>query len=305
MRAFGRCRRSCARWYYRFLSHTPSGEYGGHHVYYDQYGLVSDPKGGASKETNCRIAFLGDSFTEAGQVAYKKSFVGLLDFATNCTVRNYGVSSYSPIFYYLQWKHSVSLWKPNIVIVQIYSNDMKSDDMYFRQARFSADGKPVAIPGPSGGWFVKQLRKSYVLRLLRKAQLTIEWVLSNWGERKNIVGDFVEENPDISEVSSNMLILLNQEVIDSGAELTLFAVPSNFRLTNQDRTFTELEFADKWKAWASSKEIKYIDLVRPFEKAILRGERPFFESDMHFNVEGHAIVAGAIRRTYQTVFQTD
>ena len=53
---------------YRFLSHTPSGEYGGHHVYYDQYGLVSDPKGGASKETNCRIAFLGDSFTEAGQV---------------------------------------------------------------------------------------------------------------------------------------------------------------------------------------------------------------------------------------------
>ena len=84
---------------YRFLSHTPSGEYGGHHVFYDQHGLVSDTERGASKEANCRIAFLGDSFTEAGQVAYKKSFVGLLDSATNCMVLNYGVSSYSPIFY--------------------------------------------------------------------------------------------------------------------------------------------------------------------------------------------------------------
>jgi hypothetical protein len=83
---------------YEFLSNAPSGEYGGHYVYYDQHGLVSDPEGTASKEVNCRIAFLGDSFTEARQVTYKKSFVGLLDSATNCAVRNYGVTSYSPIF---------------------------------------------------------------------------------------------------------------------------------------------------------------------------------------------------------------
>ena len=290
---------------YKFLSHTPSGEYGGHHVFYDQHGLVSDPEGGASKVGNCRIAFLGDSFTEAGQIAYKKSFVGLLNSATNCTVLNYGVSSYSPIFYYLQWKHSIRQSKPDIVIVQLYSNDMESDDKYFRQAKFSADGKPVAIPGPSGGWFVKQLRKSYVLRLLWKVQLTTEWALSHWGERKDVVGDFVEENPDISEISSDMLMLLNKEVIDSGAKLALFTVPSKIRLSNQDRTYAEPEFADKWKAWASAKEINYIDLVGPFKKATLRGERLFFESDIHFNEKGHAIVAGTILRTYQAVFQTD
>ena len=43
---------------------------------------------------------MGDSFTEAGQVAYANSFVGLLDASAKgvATVKNYGVSSYSPLF---------------------------------------------------------------------------------------------------------------------------------------------------------------------------------------------------------------
>ena len=87
---------------YNFLSYSPNGEYGGHQVFYDQYGLVADPDGEAAKNTNCRIAFLRDFFTEASQVAYNKSFVGLVESTTNSTVRNYGVSSYSPIFYIVQ-----------------------------------------------------------------------------------------------------------------------------------------------------------------------------------------------------------
>jgi len=290
---------------YVFVAHGPSDEFGGHLVSYDQHGLVSDPEGGVAKEANCRIAFLGDSFTESRQVTYKKSFVGLLDSTTDCAVRNYGVSSYSPIFYYLQWMHAVRQWQPDVVFVQLFSNDILSDDRYFSQAKLGADSKPVAIPGFPNGWFVRQLRKSFVLRLLRKVQLTVEWTISNWGDPKSVVGGFVEENPDISKKSSDMLILLNQEVGDMGAELVLFAVPSKFRLQKQDRTYTELEFADKSKAWASDQGIKYIDLVRPFENAVLLGESVFFEKDIHFSEEGHAIVASTIQRTYPAVFRSD
>jgi len=232
---------------YYYRSHSPGGEYGGHFVYYDQNGLIAESVKTAPKETDCRIAFLGDSFTEARHVPYEKSFVGLLDSSTDCETRNYGVISYSPIIYYLQWKHVVRKWKPDVVIVQLFSNDMDSDDSYFDEAKFNSDGEPIALPGASGDWIVTYLRKSYVLRLLRRAQLTIEWVVTHWGEQKDVVGDFVEENPDISQVSSDMLKLLNKEVIDSGAKLAIFTVPSKFRLRNQDRTYTEMEFADKWK----------------------------------------------------------
>ena len=56
---------------YMFVSHVPGGEYGGHQIYYDQYGLAADPEREATKEANCRIAFLGDSFTESVQVEYR------------------------------------------------------------------------------------------------------------------------------------------------------------------------------------------------------------------------------------------
>ena len=44
-----------------------------------------------------------------------------------------------------------------------------------------------------------------MLRLLRMVQLRVEWTLSHWGEEKNVVGDFVEEDPAISEISIDML----------------------------------------------------------------------------------------------------
>ena len=285
---------------YAFRSH-----FGGHAVYYDQNGLVADPNGRAAKTADCRIAFFGDSFTESRQVTYGKSFVGLLDSLTGCTVRNYGVASYSPILYYLQWKHSVEEWEPTMVVLQLFSNDSNSDKDYFGKAEFNASGRPVAVPGPSKDRFGQLLRKSYLLRFLRKMQLTATWAVAHWDEDKNVVGGLVEEDPAISKISMDMVTYLNREVVESGAEFALTVVPSKFRLHNQDRTFSQLEFADKWKAWAAGKEIKYIDLVRPFQEATTGGESMFFERDIHFNEAGHAVVADTIRRSYPSVFKSD
>ena len=106
---------------YRFLSHNPTGEYGGHEIYYDADRLVANPSETNTKNANstCRVAFLGDSFTEAAQVAYNDSFVGLMEHNTNCSIKNYGVSSYSPIFYLLQWRQIVKKFKPTIVKISL------------------------------------------------------------------------------------------------------------------------------------------------------------------------------------------
>ena len=285
---------------YLFRSH-----FGDHLVYYDQLGLVSDPDGKAEKTGDCRIAFLGDSFTEARQVPHKRSFVGLLDNRTDCVVRNYGVASYSPIFYYLQWRHLLTEWQPDLVVVQLYSNDMSSDEDNFEKAKLDADGLPEALPGPPRDWLSTQLRKSYLLRFLRKVQLTISWKLSNWGEDHDVIDDFVEENPDVSQTSADLLMSLKGEVTAAGADFVLFAVPSKFRLENPEEKHDELEFANKWKAWAEAQDVEYIDLVEPFMDAASDGKKLFFQRDVHFNEDGHAIVANAIERTFPSLFMKD
>ena len=48
-------------------------------------------------------------------------------------------------------------------------------------------------------------RKSYLVRLMRKAQLTVSWTLQSRGEQQTIVGGLVEESPDISALSSRLM----------------------------------------------------------------------------------------------------
>jgi hypothetical protein len=191
------------------------------------------------------------------------------------------------------------------VVLQLYSNDINSDESYRDQAILGADGQPVAIPGSARGWLSKQLRKSYLVRFLRKVQLTIAWTVSHWGEQWDVVGIFVEENPEISETSSELLLALKEKVTDAGAEFVFFVVPSKFRLENLDNTHDGLEFADKWKDWAAERDVSYIDMVVPFTAATLSGSKLFLDKDVHFNEDGHTITADAIERRHPSVFARD
>src|SRR5687767_13478954 len=68
---------------YTFVQHHPSGELGGFEITYNSEGRVFSGAADAGTSTpgDCRIAFMGDSFTEAGQVPYAESFVGTLEVA--------------------------------------------------------------------------------------------------------------------------------------------------------------------------------------------------------------------------------
>ena len=138
---------------YNFVTHNPTGEYGGFSIYYDENGLNS-PKPSVRKvqhNEECRVAFLGDSFTEAVQVEYKNSFVGQVDNQSKCSVKNYGVSSYSPILYLLQWPIIEKSFKPTHVFLQLYGNDIAGDKRYLAKAKINEQGNIYAIPGPGGG----------------------------------------------------------------------------------------------------------------------------------------------------------
>ncbi len=283
---------------YTFLSHTPSEEYGGFHIHYDAEGRAFSglEKGRPSKVTDCRIAFLGDSFTEAGQVPFASSFVGLIAAESNCDVRNYGVSSYSPIFYLVQWRQLVRQFRPSLVVMQLYSNDIASDHEFIEKSEFDGDGLPIAIPGPSGGSLNVLLRQSYLVRLVRKVQLKIQWLLSSGQVEQLVVGGYVEEDPEISPLSAKLMNALIAEIQSSGATAVLFVVPSKYRLGARDREFETREFSDKWRDWGRSQnKLIFVDMPAAF-RAGSRGGEAFFPIDIHFNADGHRIAAQALCR---------
>ena len=289
---------------YRFLSYNPTGEYGGYEIYYDADRLAANPSAIHEKNPNstCRVAFLGDSFTEAGQVAYSDSFVGILERNSDCTVKNYGMSSYSPIFYLLQWREMVRKFKPTIVIVQLYSNDVSGDQDYIKIAKKDVNGEVIAVPDHEGGWLTRQLRKSYLMRLLRKVQLQLLWIYENREKEKNIVAGMVEENPDITKLSADLIKTLAGEVEASGAQFVLTVVPSKFRIVNNLIDNKTPQFSDKWKDFSQKNNISFMDLTQPFEKEAENGVQLFFDSDIHFNENGHRVVASELVKHCPNIF---
>ena len=281
---------------YTFLSYTPNNEYGGFHVHYDKLGLraSTETKHKVEQPAKCRIAFLGDSFTEAGQVRHEESFVGLVEQKSDCEIRNYGVSSYSPIFFLAQWRQTVKQYKPTTVIIQLFSNDISGDEEFKSIATLDAQGMPTAIPGPPNDWLSGALRNSYTARLIRKSQIKLTWWMKS-GQPESVVGGFVEENPDISPFSSNLMKTLFEEIRASGAEFAMFVVPSKYRLANPRDNWPEQEFSDKWKHWAANNGVQaFVDVTGAFRRCMNKGQFPFFRSDIHFNEIGHAIVANKI-----------
>ena len=290
---------------YKFVSHTPSGEYGGHIVYYDSDGCSADPDSQVPQSANSRlrIAFMGDSFTEAVQVPYHLSFVGRLKQArSDATIRNYGVSSYSPILYLLQWRKTVAAFKPTHVVLQLYSNDIADDASYSSKAVYAENGELNAIPGPSGDWLVKQARKSYLIRFLRKQYLKLDWMFKNRQEKQQVVANLVEQDPELVETSGEYVRQLAKEVKKSGASFVLMVIPSKYRIANKIVHAETPQFSEKWRAWANQNEIGFIDLVDRFEEESSNDKALFFKSDIHFTAEGHSVVAKEISDRFPQLF---
>jgi lysophospholipase L1-like esterase len=283
---------------YAYIVHDPKKEFGGHKVRFDKEGLVADPDRpqGANlvSSGNCRIAFMGDSFTEAIQVPFQDSFAGRIA-RRNREVKNFGVSSYSPILYVLQWRQAVRAFKPAHVFLLLYSNDVREDLEYLNIGKLTPMGHLEAVPGPELHGMVELLRHSYLFRYLRKTQREFEWLYrQNNAFDQPAIGGYVEENPDVREPTTGFIKALWQEMNDANTHLVLAAVPSKLRLLKGTHKDQGPEFSERWRRWAQETGIDFLDLTTPFREASLRGEKLFFDQDIHFTAAGHKVIEEAI-----------
>lgn len=291
---------------YSFIQQHPSGELGGFEIEYNSEGRVYRGRRSAITEpanAPCRIAFMGDSFTEAGQVPFPESFSGLVEAAApKCAVRDYGTRSYSPAIYLVQWTQVVERWNPTHTFVLIFGGDVREDETYLQDAAVDARGFPTAIHGPDDGWLTSQLRRSYVARFGRMMFNRAAWVWTYGGQQQWTVGGVVEEHPEWVGTTPRLVEELNRRVTAAGGQLTVMVVPSRYKLMGDGSIPLGSDFHDTVQAWAKDRGIGFLDLNRPFEAAAKAGKKLFFLQDIHFTAEGHQVVLDAIRQQYPELF---
>jgi lysophospholipase L1-like esterase len=286
------------------------GEFGGFLIEYDRLGRSVDPDKqivfdpARHKRT---IAVLGDSMVEAGQVPYRDSFIGLLNrrAAPDTFAHNWGVASYSPMLYRIQWQKDVARTKPDLVLLMLYSNDVHDDGIYAKTATLDGDGLPTAVAGPPNNAVVTALRNLYVARLLRVAIRTIEFALGKESNERvrtmGPVGGFLETSPDVSPLTDKVLKGIAKEVRASGSRFVLTAVPSKYVIMTGDRSKADQQFASNVQRWAAANGVDYIDLWPAFA-AYTADPKPFFLHDIHPNETGHRLIADTIAKALPDFF---
>lgn len=117
-------------------------------------GLIGEEVSIDKPQGTFRILVLGDSFTEALQVDEGKNFCEQLQYLLNSNlnlnykhyeVLNAGISGSSPISEYLLFKRELIKLKPDLVILQLFANDVFEDNKIAAMSVIADDGLPIKI----------------------------------------------------------------------------------------------------------------------------------------------------------------
>jgi len=283
---------------YSYFVHDPAGEYGGYTIYFDQEGYrIPDPDIKTSQlNPERKIAFLGDSFTEGNEVAWNDSFIGLIQ-KNNPTiaVRNFGVSSYSPLIYLAQAKKELVEYQPSDVVLQIYSNDFDSDHEYLASASSQDLTQLTAVSGNERKLAIAVLRHSYLARLIRKMQLQIDFLI-NAPEKPTAFPDealYFDANAlERRKLTYEAILQIQDQVKNLGANFYLLMIP-NKGLSIKGECCATDRLHQEVASFAKQNQIQFIDLGKAFTNS--KNQRLlFFPRDIHLTKEGNIEVTHAI-----------
>ena len=282
---------------------TPSGEFGGFQIYFDSLGRRSQLPEQSSKEIRPKpqFAFLGDSFTEALQVPYDSSFIGILaNTYPDAQMLNYGVTGYGAILYYLQCKKMIMEHgiRPRAIFMILYSNDVRDDSTVLSRAKYDPGTKEIiAIDGGTKNSFYALLRRSYTVRGLNKIYL--QWKFSKKTKHEQVVHGFVvnnllEETPTLTNTISEKYILKTDSFIHSlHIPFYITAIPSRYKNFTND--LSKNLFAEKTEAWCNAHKLTYINLQKAFDSVSQKYPQAlFYKTDVHCNGAGQKIIGNIL-----------
>jgi hypothetical protein len=165
-----------------------------------------------------------------------------------------------------------------------------------------ASGWPIALPDLADITVRKFLRRSYLLRVARMVQQKLLWRLEDASRPWEPAGMAPEQNPDVSNLSADLVLSLSRNVHESGAKFVFFAIPAQQRLANPVLKPDAPEFADKWKAWAQTQGVPYVDVAQAFRAEPEKAKSAFLWRDGHYGGIGHLLTARALCQELKDFF---
>ena len=265
-------------------------------IYYDNFG---NRFSGTSKNHDINLKkyiFLGDSFTEALQVQWEKTFVGLIENKIhNYQIVNLGVTTYSPSIYYLKLKKDINEYKNiNKILNKIFSFDFIDDEYYkvysnvpdisdpkeyISKLKYISPQKDMNKKREIVDFVKKQLKKSYLIRYLKKIQKSYFYQKVSW---TNPTETFVSQNSITVEALNKIKEICETKNI----ELSIFMIPDKKKLINNENDFHYNEF----KKIMKNNNFNFIDVLPYFKGR----NNLFFKKDIHLTEKGHEVLSEAL-----------
>ena len=295
------------------------------------------------KKPSIRVIVLGDSFTEAVQVPWEQNYCSVLEeqlnkpsFAPdkNVTVINAGVSGYSPIDEYQYFRRELKKFRPDMVVLQMFPNDVFEDHKARAMGVMDDNGMPlvistlfrdrVEVPDEKSWFFnIKEFllkhsclaesinRRFY--RLLKKTKL--QKAMNSQPEYDNDHQMFIidESSALFKDASFREALLadtflyvkaLRQEVESAGAGFSVMLIPHEAQLPlkrynrHVDYYFKNPPagtfFNDRLAKFCQEEGIPFLDFKTVFEQHIT--DDLYWPEDGHLRPMGHQLVGETLAR---------
>jgi hypothetical protein len=275
-----------------------------------------------------RIVFIGDSFTEGSGVSYDDTFVGRVDAALEkegVSVLNAAAVSYSPIIYYRKMRYYLAhglTFDELVVFIDI--SDIQDEVIYrfdgkmnvvwdeVRKApeedanrRFGAEPQPEPLKATAVGRFLDR----HTIATARAYRLACRLAVGDpygsptgrrrglWTVDDRIFAEYGREGLENAAVHMDQLLELCRE---HGIRLVVAVYPWPDQIVRGDVQSRQSRY---WRGWASARDVDFIDYFPRFidgtpAQQIL--ERYFIPGDIHWNQEGHRLVANVFLDYYRS-----
>ncbi len=331
---------------YRGYKHTPHNRF----VYNFNGGNVAnttDSHGFIGQEAPflasnaLKIVMMGDSFTEALQVLWRENYCSIFEKTLNerrppparpVHVMNAGVSGYSPIAEFQYFRKELASLKPDIVVLQMYANDVFEDHKAAAMGVLDKEGLPLAlskyfrrhnqVPDERNVWFRSRewlLRNSrlaeFLNRMIDKSlKKTREQTVMCSRDEFNDENQFFiidERSPLFQNVSFREELLsrtlfyvrkLRQEVERVGAKFMIVLIPHEAQLSlKKYPPHVGIYFKDppagtylndRLSSFCRDEGIPFLDMKSVFDKH--PGEDLYWPQDGHLRPKGHQIVGESL-----------
>lgn len=265
-----------------------------------------------------RVVVIGDSFSEGLGVEYEASFCGLLaeDLGGGVELLNAAAVSYSPKLYYLKIEYLLEQGlEMDELLVMIDVSDIQDETFYESfeprktfSLRSKLDGllfRRSFIYHHMSTWFDPGRRISNRFEMENTADFDV-WLHSehlpeqfdqderfDWTIDGSALDDWAQHGLELATDNMNRLVELCQE---EGIDVRVAVYPSPYQIFNTDLDSIHVRH---WRRFCQRRGLAFIDLFPVFINESFRGpeevyDRFFIEQDVHWNEDGHRLVADAL-----------